>query len=168
MKPKKPTGPVPGPRTSQKQAEEDRKILENLVNIFPKEKLLDLIQKGYVWHEALILESSKVVVESIARNMIRLWVNILLEAQKKSPNNKTLRLKKNLIPPQKAFANPDFLKTAMKWNVLARFGLHEKQVAAFLQSFTQKVAEQVETTGAVQLPKNLWLKKDTEGFYLEY
>ena len=97
----KPTDHIPEKRLSIQQIEKDRKTIENLVSLFPKEKLLDLIKKGYVWHEALIFENEKIVSESVARNIVRLWVTILLEAQKNPANNEKIRLKNNLIPPQK-------------------------------------------------------------------
>lgn len=164
---KRPTDPIHGEKVSIQQIEKNRKILENLVSLFPKEKLLELVKKGYVWHEALILENEKIVSESVARNIIRLWIGILLEAQKNPTNNSNeMRLEKNLIPPKKAFANSNFLKNIFKWNVLANFGLQEKQVIKFLLSFTNKISSEVKKTEMIQLPKNLWIKKDIEGFYL--
>lgn len=71
------------------------------------------------------------------------------------------------MPSDDSLDNPQSVKEYFETCICADFNLTQEQAVEFFQSFIAKITEQVETTGTLQLPKGLWLKKDSEGFYLE-
>ena len=194
MKPKKPRDPVPGERHSLKQVEKDGKIFDNLVELFMKENKenIEKISRDYLKNippevtdeinqfVALFLDDEplseeeikiaddefvEVQVQGVAQALVSLWINILWDTQR-NQNKAKLKLQKNLLPTNDALENPPSVKEYLELCVCADFNLTKEQAIGLLKSFANKVEEEVEKTSMVQLPLNLCLKKDSEGFFV--